>query len=70
MPAPRANRLERIKKVIAGNKSQNLKLFKRGKCISWQPNIKGISQFPKPPIRIGITTKKIMTKAWEVTKTL
>ena len=55
---------------MAGNNNQNLKLFIRGKCISWHPNIKGISQLPNPPIKIGITTKKIIIKAWEVTKTL
>lgn len=30
-------------------------------------NISGISQFPNPPIIIGITRKKIMIKAWAVT---
>ena len=42
----------------------------RGKAISGAPNIKGTSQFPNPPIKIGITIKKIMTKAWAVTITL
>ena len=27
------------------------------------PSIKGTNQFPNPPIRIGITIKKIITKA-------
>jgi len=27
----------------------------------------GISQLPKPPMRIGITKKKIIIKAWAVT---
>ena len=31
--------------------------------MSGAPNISGISQFPNPPIKIGITIKKIMTKA-------
>jgi hypothetical protein len=31
--------------------------------MSGAPNISGINQFPKPPIIIGITTKKIITKA-------
>ena len=31
--------------------------------MSGDPSIKGISQFPKPPIRIGIAMKKIITKA-------
>lgn len=38
--------------------------------MSATPNIKGISQLPKPPIEIGITIKKIITKAWAVTITL
>lgn len=45
-------------------------LFIRGKAISGAPNIRGTSQFPKPPIMIGITIKKIITKAWAVTITL
>ena len=42
----------------------------RGKTISGQPNIKGNSQLPNPPIEIGITIKKIIIKAWAVTITL
>lgn len=45
-------------------------LFKRGKAISGAPNIKGTSQLPNPPIIIGMTMKKIITKAWAVTMTL
>lgn len=45
-------------------------LFIRGKAMSGAPIIKGTSQFPKPPIIIGITMKKIITKAWAVTITL
>ena len=41
-------------------------LFIRGNAMSGAPNISGTSQFPKPPIIIGITMKKIMTKAWAV----
>ena len=32
--------------------------------------MRGMSQLPKPPIEIGIVMKKIITKAWAVTKTL
>ena len=32
----------------------------RGKTISGQPNIKGKSQLPNPPIEMGITIKKII----------
>lgn len=42
-------------------------LFIRGKAISGAPIINGISQFPKPPIIKGITMKKIIINAWEVT---
>lgn len=38
--------------------------------MSATPSISGISQLPKPPIEIGITIKKIMMKAWAVTRTL
>jgi len=34
------------------------------------PSINGTNQFRNPPIIIGITMKKIMTKAWAVTMTL
>ena len=49
--------------IRAGNNSQNLMLFIRGKAISGAPNIKGTSQLPKPPIKIGITIKKIIINA-------
>lgn len=45
-------------------------LFIRGNAISGAPSISGTSQFPNPPIMIGITMKKIMTNAWAVTITL
>jgi hypothetical protein len=56
--------------VKEGISNQKERLFIRGKAISATPNIKGISQLPKPPIEIGITMKKIITKAWAVTITL
>ena len=46
-----------------GISSQKDKLFIRGKAMSATPSIRGISQLPKPPIEIGITMKKIITKA-------
>jgi len=54
----------------AGIKNQKLILFSRGKAISGDPNISGTSQFPNPPIKMGITIKKIITKACAVTTTL
>lgn len=38
--------------------------------MSGEPIIKGTSQLPNPPIIIGMTIKKIITKAWAVTRTL
>lgn len=45
-------------------------LFIRGNAISGDPNMIGTNQLPNPPIIIGITMKKIITKAWAVTITL
>ena len=53
-----------------GGSSQNLMLLSRGNAISGAPIIKGTNQFPNPPIKIGITVKKIITNAWLVTITL
>lgn len=47
--------------------NQNEKLFNRGKIKSGQINKIGIIQLPKPPIKAGITIKKIISKAWLVT---
>ena len=38
-------------------------LFIRGNTTSGAPSISGTNQFPKPPIMIGITINKIITKA-------
>jgi len=38
--------------------------------MSAAPNIKGTNQFPNPPIKIGITMKKIIINACAVTTTL
>lgn len=45
-------------------------LFIRGNAISGAPNINGTSQFPNPPIIIGITVKKIIINACAVTTLL
>lgn len=70
VPTPLSTKPLPNKRVNEGGKSQNLILFIRGKAISGAPNIRGTSQFPNPPIMIGITIKKIITKAWAVTTTL
>lgn len=56
--------------VKAGINNQNLILFNRGKAMSGAPSMSGTSQLPKPPIKMGITIKKIIIKAWAVTTTL
>jgi hypothetical protein len=45
-------------------------LFNRGKDISQAPIKIGINQLPKPPIAVGITKKKIIRNACDVTSTL
>jgi len=38
--------------------------------MSGEPIISGDNQLPNPPIVVGITKKKIITKAWAVTTLL
>jgi hypothetical protein len=63
VPAPLSTAADDSSSSKAGGKSQNLILFRRGNAISGAPSIKGTSQLPNPPIIIGITRKKIITKA-------
>lgn len=70
VPAPDSTPEEASKRRKEGGSSQKLMLFIRGNAMSGAPIIRGISQFPNPPIIIGITIKKIITKAWAVTITL
>ena len=61
VPAPSRN-VEETSKYIDHGKSQKLRLFKRGKAMSGAPSNVGTIQLPKPPIKKGITKKKIMIK--------
>ena len=70
VPAPASTVEEAKRRKKDGGSSQKLILFIRGKAISGAPIINGINQLPKPPIKIGITIKKIITNAWAVTITL
>lgn len=63
VPTPVSIKLDNINKVKAGGNNQKLKLFNRAKAISGAPIIKGTNQFPKQPISIGITEKKIIINA-------
>ena len=70
VPAPLSTSPLKRSKNKAGIRNQKLILFNRGKAISGAPIIKGTNQFPKQPIKIGITMKKIIIKACAVTTTL
>lgn len=70
VPAPPSTKLEANSNIIAGGNSQKLILFNLGNAMSGAPIINGTIQFPKPPIKIGITIKNIITNAWAVTITL
>lgn len=70
VPTPLSFPAEVNRSINAGGINQKLMFFMRGKAMSGAPIIKGTNQFPNPPIMIGITIKKIMTKAWAVTITL
>ena len=70
VPAPASTPEEASRRRNEGGRSQKLMLFIRGNAISGAPIMRGISQFPNPPIIIGITIKKIITKACAVTMTL
>jgi len=70
VPAPLSTKPPAVSKDKEGGRSQKLMLFIRGNAMSGAPIINGTSQLPNPPIIIGITIKKIITKAWAVTMTL
>lgn len=63
VPAPFSTAAEDTRRIREGGSSQNLRLFNRGKAISGAPSINGRSQLPNPPIKTGITKKKIITNA-------
>ena len=70
VPTPLSTRPDMSRRVRAGGRSQKLMLFRRGNAMSGALTIRGTSQFPNPPIIVGITKKKIMMKACAVTITL
>jgi len=63
VPAPLSTKPPASNSDRDGGSSQKLMLFIRGKAMSGAPIISGINQFPNPPIMIGMTIKKIITKA-------
>jgi hypothetical protein len=70
VPTPTSTKLEDNNNNSAGGNNQKLILFSLGKAISGEPIIIGTNQLPNPPIKIGITIKKIIIKACAVTNTL
>lgn len=63
VPAPASTPDDASRRRKDGGSNQKLILFIRGNAMSGAPIISGINQFPNPPIIIGITIKKIITKA-------
>jgi len=59
VPAPFSTIIDIININRDGNRSHSLMLFSRGNAISGAPNISGSSQFPSPPINIGIQKRKL-----------
>ena len=55
------------RQIRAVGSNQKDRLFIRGNAISGAPIIMGTNQFPNPPIKAGITIKKIMIRPCMVT---
>jgi len=70
VPAPCSTTADITRRVSEGGSSQKLMLFKRGNAMSGAASMRGTSQLPKPPMKTGITRKKIIRKACAVTRTL
>lgn len=70
VPAPFSTAAEEIRRISDGGINQNLRLFRRGNAISGAPSIRGTSEFPNAPTKIGITIKKIIRNPWAVTRVL
>ena len=60
VPTPLSINADDKRRISDGGNNQNLRLLRRGKAISGAPIINGTNQFPNPPIKIGITIKKII----------
>jgi hypothetical protein len=63
VPAPTSTSDEANNKHSDGGSNQKLMLLRRGNAISGLPIMIGTSQLPNPPIKIGITIKKIIKNA-------
>jgi len=63
VPAPLSTREESRRSLRDGGSSQKEMLFLRGNALSGAPISSGTNQLPKPPIRVGLTLKKILRNA-------
>ena len=63
VPTPLSTRPDDNSRERAGGSSQNLILFIRGNAMSGAITMRGMSQFPKPPIMVGMTKKKNYNKS-------
>jgi hypothetical protein len=63
VPTPDSTKVDNTNKVNDGGSNQKDILFILGNAISGAPIIIGTNQLPNAPIKIGITIKKIITKA-------
>lgn len=70
VPAPPSTRADVSRRISDGGSSQKLMLFLRGKALSGAPIRIGTRKLPNPPIRIGLTLKKILRNACAVITTL
>lgn len=67
VPTPFPTIADETRRINDGGSNQNLILFIRGKAISGAESISGTNQLPNPPIKTGITKKKIIKNACAVT---
>ena len=58
--APSGTKNEATSTPVAAAMVQNDSRLSRGKAMSRAPMSSGTKKLPKPPIRIGVTAKKIM----------
>lgn len=70
VPTPVSINNEVTNKNKEGGNNQKLKLLSLGNAISGAPINNGKKKLPKPPIKIGMTTKKTINKPCAVTITL
>jgi hypothetical protein len=66
VPTPISTKDDDSSRSKEGGNNQKLILFSRGNAISGAPICIGTNQLPNPPIRMGITMKKIIRNACAV----